>query len=307
MGRKKKPFEQEECLPFDFLPEAKSKGLKITLDPLRYPIWTENKARLIQHYLFLFVIVTRHGVYIDGFAGPQEQDRPDMWAAKLVLESEPRWLRKIFLFDKSLKQYKALLKLEAEQPERDSKGRKIYRRIEVKKGDFNILVGELLAAKKIKETDATFCLLDQRTFECHWATLKALAEYKRKRKIELFYFLPVAWLDRAFAAQKQKKVLEDWWGRNDWHVLREMNIETRVNTFVDRFKDELGYMSVMAWPIFKRKNTGNIMYYMIHATDHEKAPGLMYRAYHEAIKPKTPPREVQMEFAELLKEFGDED
>src|SRR5690242_5394094 len=67
--------------------------------PARYPVWTENKARLIQLYLRFFVYITRHGVYVDAFAGPQEPDKPDTWAVKLVLESEPRWFRKFFLFE----------------------------------------------------------------------------------------------------------------------------------------------------------------------------------------------------------------
>src|SRR5271168_3247193 len=60
-------------------------------------IWTENKAHFIQQYLRYFVQVTKHGAYIDGFAGPQSTKRLDAWSAALVLESEPKWLRKFFL------------------------------------------------------------------------------------------------------------------------------------------------------------------------------------------------------------------
>lgn len=49
----------------------------VKLRPLRNPIWTENKARLIERYLYYFVLITKHGTYIDGFAGPQYADRPD--------------------------------------------------------------------------------------------------------------------------------------------------------------------------------------------------------------------------------------
>jgi len=63
------------------------------------PLWTEHKARLIERYLYYFVLVTKHGTYIDGFAGPQEPDHPEMWSAKLVLESQPRWFRHFYLFD----------------------------------------------------------------------------------------------------------------------------------------------------------------------------------------------------------------
>jgi three-Cys-motif partner protein len=308
MAKKRKPFEQEECLPLD-LPLSTPKGVTITLDPLRYPIWTENKAKLIERYLYLFVQVTHHGTYIDGFAGPQEIKNPelwdDMWAAKRVLEYGPKLMQHFYLFDKFRKPYKALEALKAAQSiPLDKKGRKIPREIVVRKGDFNLLIHELLADRPMRESEATFCLLDQRTFECEWTSVEALARYKKEgRKIELFYFLPIAWLGRAIANQKNVSVLEKWWGRDDWTTLRGMKMQERLDAFVDRFKNELGYLSVMSWPIFKRKNNETIMYYMIHATDHEDAPHLMYRAYHEAIKRK-PLSEIQMSFADLIKEFG---
>ena len=56
-------------------------------------------------------------------------------------------------------------------------------------------------------------------------------------------------------------------------------------------KRELGYKSAMAWPIFERQDGGKIMYYMIHASDHEEAPTLMIRAHHKAVR--SLPREVQ--------------
>lgn len=310
MAKKRKSFEQEECLPLDLLPLSTPKGVTITLDPLRYPIWTENKAKLIERYLYLFVQVTHHGTYIDGFAGPQEIKNPElwdeMWAAKRVLEHGPKLMQHFYLFDKFRKPYKALEALKAAQLiPLDKKGRKIPREIVVRRGDFNLLIHELLADRPMRESEATFCLLDQRTFECEWTTVEALARYKKKgRKIELFYFLPIAWLGRALANQKNVGVLEKWWGRDDWTTLRGMKTQERLDAFVDRFKDELGYLSVMSWPIFKRKNNETIMYYMIHATDHPDAPQLMYRAYHEAIKPRKPLSEIQMNFADLIKEFG---
>ncbi len=39
-------------------------------------LWTGNKALLIQQYLHLFVIVAKHGTYVDGFAGPQYPTMP---------------------------------------------------------------------------------------------------------------------------------------------------------------------------------------------------------------------------------------
>lgn len=89
--------DEEKPLLFNDLP-PKSEP-KPEVKRLRYPIWTNHKAKLIARYLYHFVLVTRHGTYIDGFAGPQQSEEPDMWAAKLVLESEPRWLKRFYLFD----------------------------------------------------------------------------------------------------------------------------------------------------------------------------------------------------------------
>jgi hypothetical protein len=52
-----------------------------------------------------------------------------------------------------------------------------------------------------------------------------------------------------------------------------------AQTFCDRFRNELGYKHAYAWPIFERKAGRKIMYYMVHASDHDEAPKLMHRAY----------------------------
>src|SRR5438067_1406323 len=85
---------------------------------LGYPIWTENKAKLIERYLYFFVQITHSGVYIDAFAGAQEPDKPNMWAAKLVLESRPRWLRRFYLFELNKAKVRALRQLREDQAPR---------------------------------------------------------------------------------------------------------------------------------------------------------------------------------------------
>jgi three-Cys-motif partner protein len=282
LAKKKKPL-QEERLPLDIFPEPIEPEIKVK--PPTHRVWTENKAKLIARYLLYFVFITKHGTYIDGFAGPQEPDKPDSWAAKLVLESEPKWLKHFHLFEIDPKKVAMLEDLKRGQPERDSKGRRVRRDVEIYGGDFNLNVQGLLKSRSIKPNEATFCLLDQITFDCHWSTVKALAQYKPcgSRKIELFYFLGVGWLDRAFSGQKNTKVLVDWWGRSDWDVLQKMKTFDRTMAFIERFKSELGYKSAMPWAIYQKEKGGRIMYYMIHATDHPEAPGLMSRAYERAV------------------------
>lgn len=248
------------------------------------PIWTQSKAQLIALYLHYFVLITKHGTYIDGFAGPQDEAALDSWAAKLVLESEPRWLRHFYLCDCDPKQVEMLERLRKEQPELDSRGRPTARTIEVFSGDFNERVYELLSSGSIGNREATFCLLDQRTFECEWATVAAMARHKRDgHKVEIFYFFPVKWLDRALSALQDEAKLGRWWGRDDWEELRSVRMADRVFLLVERFRDELGYASAKPWPIYERQDGGAVMYYMVHATDHPDAPGLMSRAYRKAV------------------------
>lgn len=267
-------FPQLFNIPHDPHPEPE-------IPLIRNPIWTANKAKLIERYLYYFVLITKHGTYIDGFAGPQEVESPDMWAAKLVLESSPRWFRNFYFFDKGSRQIERLKHLKGAQPSAPK------RKIEVIPGDFNRNITKVLESKPIREKEACFCLLDQRTFECQWQTLKNLAEYKKQgNKIELFYFLPNHWFSRALSGIKQKSIIKKWWGGNDWEILYKLNSVERKELMVRRFKTELGYHSVKPWPIFGRKDGGAIMYFMIHATDHPEAPKLMARAYSKAVSPK---------------------
>lgn len=261
-----------------------------SVKPFDRPVWTDNKAHFIMRYLRYFVFITKHGTYIDGFAGPQEENMCDTWAAKLVLESEPKWMRHFHLCDDSRSQVNMLRQLKEQQPASEW-----GRNIEIYHGDFNAKLDEILSSGDITEKEATFCLLDQRTFECHWRTVEKLAMFKTTgHKIELFYFLANGWLERALHAQKDLNVLEEWWGRDDWTELRMMSREERRDVLVSRFKRELGYQSVKAWPIYERENGGAVMYYMLHATDHPEAPILMSRAYRNTVSPLEPVEQLNL-------------
>lgn len=129
--------------------EAESRTLAFSL--LRHPIWTEHKARLIAEYLRYFVFITRHGTYIDGFAGPQEPDAESTWAAKLVLETEPRWLRNFFLCELDQRKVELLKCLVDRQSPRRKEKKEHDRLIEVFGGDFNRSVHKVLSSGVITE------------------------------------------------------------------------------------------------------------------------------------------------------------
>ena len=261
-------FDPSQLPSFAVTPDRRRMGLQ-------HPLWTEKKAQLIQEYMRLFVFVTRHGTYIDGFAAPQRRNRSDLCSAELVLRNEPRWIRKLWLCDLD---DDGISKLHAIAEAHKEKGRKIH----VVQGDFNETVADVLAKAGIKEKTATFALLDQRTFECSWATVQRLAQHKAERKIEIFYFLATGWLERAMVASRRPSTLqliERWWGGPDWAALRSMSGLDRAQLVAKRFRDELGYTFAKPYAIHDRLHGGRTMYHMIHATDHPDASALMIRAY----------------------------
>lgn len=268
---------------------------------LKKPLWTENKAKLIERYLFYFLMITRHGTYIDGFAGPQKPEMPEGWVAKLALELQPQWLRHFYLFDINSGQYERLQELKTNADRYLASSQEVI----VKQCDFNEEIRPWLSSQPIKEGEACFCLLDQRTFECHWSTLQAIAEYKSHRKIELFYFVPVGWLGRSIeATTKNTEKIDLFWGGTDWDCLKGLKHFEIATLFSDRIKDDFNYRYVNPWPIYEKADCRRIMYYMIHATDHDEAPNLMQRAYNKAVEPKETQEQFVFEFAEWKKSRG---
>lgn len=262
------------------------------------PVWTEHKAQLIALYLRYFVYITHHGAYIDGFAGPKLENVPNSWAAELVVRSEPRRLRQFFLCDLTAKGCKALQKLVDDQ---DDKNERHYR---VLQGDFNQTIDAILASGKITDKVATFCLLDQFSTECHWQTLKKLAGHKAagSRKIELFYFLATGWLGRALSGfTKNVDEPEKWWGNPDWKQLKGKAGDIIAIRIAERFRDELGYRHVAAYPIWqKEKGQGKVMFHMIHASDHPAAAELMRRAHRQVTKAPEPDEQLAFELGHLV-------
>lgn len=253
----------------------------------RNPIWTECKAKLIERYLFYFVQITFHGTYIDAFAGPQEPDKPEMWSAKLVIESTPRWLRNFFLFESDTAQLKLIRKMCDAQPPRRKEKNEPNRKIQIYEGDFNRNITRMFAENPVPEKEATFCLFDQRTFECDWKSVETVARHKTSgRKIELFYFFPEGWINRSAAGLKvdKGKRLQQWWGNSDWQELLNLGGARRAQHVCDRFRSEFQYEHVYPFPIYEKQDQGGrVMYYMIHASDHDQAPILMNRAYGKAL------------------------
>ena len=273
---------EQETLLFDDLEDGGAGEEQTSFTPVD-PIWSESKARLIERYLHFFTFVTKHGTYFDAFAGPQRMGCDEMWSAKLVLESRPRRLRNFHLFEINPASIEALRALRCAQPPTEANESK--RHISIHPGDCNERMPEFLASHPVKNTEAAFCLFDQRTFECDWATVEAVARHKKGgNKIELFYFLANGWIERAKAGKSdQDQALGKWWGGPSWREFFKLPRAERGRHFRKRFIDELGYGYATPYPIYEKADGGKTMYWMIHATDYSKAPELMHRAYKQVL------------------------
>jgi three-Cys-motif partner protein len=221
-----------------------------------------------------------------------------MWSAKLVLESTPRWLRNFYLFESGAAQLARLHKLRDDQPPRNKQKNEPERSIEIYEGDFNENIHRMLREHPIPEKEATFCVFDQRTFECDWQSVETVAKHKPSgRKIELFYFFPEGWVNRGAAGLKidREQRLEKWWGASDWDKLLSLSGALRAQCVSNRFRSTFNYKHVYPFPIYEKPDQGGrVMYYMIHASDHDEAPVLMNRAYGKALDIKE--TEIQLEF-----------
>lgn len=250
-----------------------SRGFDKQLPP---PSQTNSKSKLIAEYIERFQLVTKGGLFIDGFAAPQSRNHPEAWTARRVLELEPKRLRRFWLCELDpggAEQLRALKKDHNRQPR--------FRHVSVMEGDFNQTVDGILASRRIKPTAATFAFLDQRNMECHWETVRKLADFKRK-KIEIMYFLGTSWSMRSLkSASRPEKFqeIEKWWGRSDWRSLIEVQQSSLPLVFADRFTKELGYGYVNIYPILLKENGTKVAFHLIHASDHPQAPVLMTRAY----------------------------
>ncbi len=266
----------------------------VRIKQLNRRVWTTSKVQLIRRYLEVFVQITKNCYYIDAFSGPQNDDRDKSWAAKNVMELTPKWaFRKFALFELNTQSIGHLEELKRQHE--SGKERQIW----VVPGDCNITLPQYLAANPVREKEATFCLLDQRTNECDWATVEAVARHKTAgTKIEIFYFLPAWWFERFVSALKTNKeeCLRRWWGREDYDIFTKIGRGRRAEVVANRLKTELGYKHAMAYPIYEDAQSSKIMFHMIHATDHDAAPELMVRAYNniETLGPIVTQQEMEM-------------
>ena len=128
------------------------------------PLWTIDKSRLIDEYIHHFLLVTKHGVYLDLFAGPQHATDAENWSVRRVLERRTEG-------NPSIRHY-AVCDIKRKQADRLRNLGRNHPSFRVYEGDANERVHEMLEGAPITAKTACFCLIDQRTFQCHWSLLR---------------------------------------------------------------------------------------------------------------------------------------
>lgn len=243
------------------------------------PDQTNAKSKLIASYITKFQLITKGGLYIDGFAAPQSRDHEESWTARRVLEIQPPRLRTFWLCDIEPRGLLQLRRLK-DGHHRSPSSRRVF----VLEGDFNHTVKTVLSSDRLTRRAAIFALLDQRNTECHWSTVKALASRAGATKIELLYFVGTSWLHRSLATSERPERLAEidrWWGGPGWKDLLDLKQAEIVRRIADRFAHELGYRFVKGYPITLDEDGTKAAFHLIHASDHPAASGLMDRAYLE--------------------------
>jgi hypothetical protein len=100
--------------------------------------------------------------------------------------------------------------------------------------------------------------------------------------------------DIPLAAGAKDELLQRWWGREDFRRVLAISSSERAHIVCQRFEEELRYKFANPYTIHERKGGGRILYYMIHASDHEDAPRLMDDSYRNAALPAGAPEKIPM-------------
>jgi three-Cys-motif partner protein len=256
--------------------------------------WTRDKLELLRLYLLAYRRVAgAGGTYIDGFASTgivkiRGEAGERLGSAATALDV--RAFSHLYFYEQdSLKmsQLQRNIQLRFEQ--------RRWIRARWRVGDFNEEVLKDLRPDRIPLNKPTFAFLDPDSTQLGWTTVEALARYKEAPglfKTELLILLNT---DQALVrlvprhqnssyatsgdALKMDWVMGDrnaWWDLND----QRFSAVSLMVRYVDRLKG-LGYLDVRAIPIL-HPETRVRQYFLIHASDHPAAAGLMDWSEREA-------------------------
>lgn len=257
--------------------------------------WTRAKLDILSDYLHAFVRAsTRAGdtVYLDLFAGrPENEERRTgktiSGSAVRALEVDPP-LGHVVLFEVP-ERARELEALRSNYPERD---------LRVVPGDCNENIQGALAELRDLDWVPTIAFIDPDGPDTRWTTIGAIARFKRpdKWKAELFMLFPTPAFERMLGLDESKlpaqvTKIEEFFGSDSWRAIHELRQtgkltppEARdeyVNLMRWRLEKELGYQWTHAFEV--KSETGQPLYHLIFATDHEVGNKIMRDIFTAAV------------------------
>jgi len=239
---------------------------------------------ILESYLAAFASACKKagGWYgLDLFAGPglnwsQTRDCERNGSPIIALEAKSPRATKVVAAESFKKSYEALL----------GRTERYGDRIQVFNDDANRIAAAMLAA--IPRAAPTFAFLDPEGSELDWKTVEALASHKRDHsptKIEQLILFPT---DTGFMrlAPGHPDLVTRIFGNEDWLETYErrhagqLSADDARSEYVGLYADglrRLGYKIVLDRQIFK--STGQPMYFLIFATDHDAGERIMNHCF----------------------------
>ena len=278
--------------------------------------WTKEKLDVLRRYLDRFTTASKSQseiLYLDLFAGQTENyDRltgqPIVGSARIALEvDDPPFSRlRFFELEPNAEELEALLK--ADFQDRDLK---------VHAGDCNVTIHEALVELRQVNWAPTFAFIDPNGPDVHWATLEALAGFKKPEmtKVELWMLFPHGMSTRLLPTSgevrpEDARRLTLMFGTEEWQLIYEARLTGAITPA--RARDE--YVNLMRWRLenvldYKWTHALELMnerdqplYDMIFATDHDAGNRIMASLYNSAASELPAMRRAAIEQRRLLEE-----
>lgn len=278
--------------------------------------WTKEKLDLLRRYLDKFTTASKSMpeiLYFDLFAGQAKNyDRitgdPISGSSRIALEvSDPKFSRLRF-FELEPHAAKLEVRLRADFSGRDLK---------VHPGDCNSKISDALAEVAAVNWAPTFAFIDPNGPDVHWATLEALARFKKPgtTKVEMWVLFPHSMFTRLLPISgevrpEDARRLTLMFGTEEWRFIYETRLngsitpararEEYVNLMRWRFEQALGYQWTHALELVSERNQP--LYDMVFATDHEAGNRIMANLYNSAAAELPEMRQAALEQRKRIEE-----
>lgn len=266
--------------------------------PRYWGFWTRGKLDLLRRYLDAFTTAakrSRESIYLDVFGGqPENRDRLTDelldGSAQIALNTQNPPFTRLRFFE--LEPYASRLRtsLQATHAGRDFK---------VISGDCNETIQGALTDLAHLNWAPTFAFVDPNGPDTTWATLEALARFKRPEstKTEIWLLLAAGMFIRTLPTSGNvrdvdARTLTLMYGTEQWRTIYEARVrgdlapgnarEEYVNLMRWRLQHVLGYRRTHPLEVFNEQ--GGSMYHMIFATDHDAGDRIMTSLYRRAVQ-----------------------